>query len=120
MTDPFLTLGVDADADDAAIEAAYRSAIKRCPPERDAAAFQALRAAYECLRTARDRVAYRLFEHEPPQPVDVLHRAEATQRQAAASASTTAVAQSSASAAAQPAKQRPDPELLKALLRGES
>ncbi len=105
MSDPFLTLGIDPDADDAAVEAAYRSAIKRNPPDREPAAFRAVREAYERVRTQRDRIAYRLFETEPPQPLDLLRRAEAHGR---------AVASDS-----EPVTNRPEPELIKALLRGE-
>lgn len=113
MPDPFLILGVDPDADDAAVEAAYRSAIKRNPPDRAPAVFQAVREAYERLRTQRDRIAYRLFETEPPQPVDLLRRAEATRR-----ATQSATKQDAKQDAGQ-ASRRPDPELIKALLRGE-
>lgn len=106
MPDPFLTLGVASDADDAAVEQAYRDAIKRCPPERDPAAFQAVREAYERLRTRRDRVAYALFDSEPPAPLDVLRRAL-----------------TKPAAAAERGIRRPDPDrlagLFAALLRGE-
>lgn len=75
MRDPYLLLGIAEDADDAAVEAAYLAAIKACPPERDAAHFQALRHAYEQLRTRRDRVAHALFDRTPPGPADLLDRA---------------------------------------------
>jgi curved DNA-binding protein CbpA len=102
MPDPFLTLGIEPDADDATVEAAYRDAIKRCPPDRDPAGFQAVRAAYDQVRTRRDRVAYALFETEPPTPVDILRRAEVQRGNRA-----------------QRALRRPEPALLAALLRGE-
>ncbi|MEA1049424.1 DnaJ domain-containing protein [Lamprobacter modestohalophilus] len=108
MPDPFLILGIEPDADDAAVEAAYRSAIKRCPPDREPVAFQAVREAYERLRTRRDRIGYRLFDTEPPQPIDLLRRAEANRHAVA-----------SAGEATERANRRPDPELFKALLRGE-
>ena len=75
MSDPYLTLGIEPGVDDAAVEQAYRDAIKRCPPDRDPAAFQAVRTAYERLKTRRDRVAYDLFDGEPPAPLDLLRRA---------------------------------------------
>jgi len=75
MNDPFLLLGVPDDADDAAIEAAYLAGIRRSPPERDPAGFEALRAAYEKIRTRRDRLAYGLFDQAPPTPADILSRA---------------------------------------------
>lgn len=96
MNDPYLTLGIDQDADDAAVEAAYLEGIKRYPPDRDARRFEALRRAYETLRTRRDRLAYELFDTTPPDLQDLLDRA-----------------------APLGAPGRPDPELIAALLRGE-
>ena len=75
MSDPYLILGVSEDADDTAIETAYLEGIKRCPPERDPGRFEALRAAYESLRTSRGRLAHELFDTSPPEPVDLLDRA---------------------------------------------
>jgi DnaJ-class molecular chaperone len=75
MSDPYLILGIGEDADDGAVETAYLESIKRYPPERDAQRFEALRWAYETLRTRRDRLAYELFDTAPPQPADILDRA---------------------------------------------
>jgi len=75
MSDPYLILGVTEDADDTAIETAYLEGVKRCPPERDAQRFEALRAAYEALRSQRDRLAYALFDTSPPSTTDLLDRA---------------------------------------------
>jgi curved DNA-binding protein CbpA len=96
MSDPYLILGVGEDADDAAVAAAYREGIKRCPPERDARRFELLRLAYETLRTRRDRLAYQLFDTAPPEAVDILDRV-----------------------APIGVPGRPDAALIKALLRGE-
>jgi len=96
MRDPYLILGLSAGADDDAVERAYHDGIKRCPPERDAERFAALRAAYEQLRTRRDRLAYELFDTAPPAPADILDKA---------------------APAGAPA--RPERALLQALLRGE-
>jgi curved DNA-binding protein CbpA len=96
MSDPYLILGVREDADDVAIEAAYLEAIKRCPPERDSKRFEALRSAYEALRTYRDRLAYELFDVSPPETGDVLERA-----------------------APIGTPRRPEPELFEALLQGK-
>jgi len=96
MSDPYLILGIDEDADDAAVEAAYLEGIRRYPPDRDAKRFEALRRAYETLRTRRDRLAYDLFDRTPPDFLDVLDRA-----------------------APVGAPGRPDPALVAALLRGE-
>ena len=76
MSDPYLTLGLPPDADDAAVHAAYVAAVTTCPPERDPQRFQALRAAYESLRTHRARLAAALFEQEPPTLLEVLDRAD--------------------------------------------
>ncbi len=96
MNDPYLILGVTEAADDAAIETAYLEGIKRCPPERDAQRFEALRAAYEALRTHRDRQAYALFDTSPPSPADLLDKAAKIGE-----------------------PRRPNPELFAALLRGD-
>lgn len=98
MRDPYLLLGLNDDADDAAVERAYRRAIKDCPPERDAERFQALRTAYETLRTRRARLAHRLFDHSLPEPIDLLDRAAPLTPSA---------------------PRRPDPAAFAALLRGE-
>ncbi len=74
MSDPYLILGVAADADDAAIQAAYLAGLKRWPPDRDPRRFEALRAAYEALRTRRDRLAQALFDATPPTLDEVLDR----------------------------------------------
>lgn len=75
MSDPYLILGVAPSAGDAAIHAAYLDGIKRWPPERDPQRFEALRAAYEALRTRRDRLAYELFDLAPPTVGDILDQA---------------------------------------------
>jgi curved DNA-binding protein CbpA len=97
MNDPFLILGIQGDADDSAIEAAYLAGIRRASPERDPAGFEALRGAYEKIRTRRDRLAYDLFDQTPPSPADILAKA---------------------APAGEP--QRPKRATLAALLRGEA
>jgi curved DNA-binding protein CbpA len=96
MRNPYLILGIDEDADDAAVETAYLQGIKRCPPERDSDRFEALRQAYETLRTKRKRVAYALFHNEPPEPADILDKAAPVGPPG-----------------------RPDADAIRALLRGE-
>ena len=98
MSDPYLALGVSRDADDTVIHAAYLAAIKTCPPERDVQRFQTVRAAYELIRTRRDRLAHELFDTSLPTVTELLERATPLQ---------------------QPAD-RPGRELFAALLRGES
>jgi curved DNA-binding protein CbpA len=97
MSDPYLILGIGQDADDTTVEAAYLEGIKSCPPERDAKRFEALRTAYETLRTRRDRLAYELFDTLPPEPADLLDQATPIGK-----------------------PRRPEPALIKALLRGNA
>ena len=47
-----------------------------CPPERDPRRFEALRSAYEALRTRRTRLAQALFDQSPPTLPDILDRVE--------------------------------------------
>jgi len=96
MRNPYLILGIGEDADDAAVQTAYLEGIKRCPPERDAERFEALRQAYDHLRTRRKRVAYSLFHKEPPEPADILDKAAPVGPPG-----------------------RPDADAIRALLRGE-
>ena len=96
MSDPYLILGLEEDADDGAVETAYLEGIKRFPPDRDAGRFEALRRAYETLRTERDRLAYALFDTSPPEASDLLDKA----------------------APVGPSR-RPGPELFATLLRGD-
>jgi curved DNA-binding protein CbpA len=97
MRDPYLLLGVAETADDATIEAAYRAAIRRHSPEQDPEGFQALQAAYDKIATRRRRLAFALFDPQPPTPADLLDRAAPVGE-----------------------SQRPDRQLFNALLRGES
>lgn len=76
MSDPYLILGIQPNADDDAVRAAYLAAVAACPPERDARRFEALRNAYEALRTHRARLAQALFDQSPPTLADILDKAE--------------------------------------------
>ena len=73
MINPFFVLGVAADADDAAIRAAYLAAVRACPPERDAARFECIRSAYESIADARRRRSHALFDTSLPTPSDLLY-----------------------------------------------
>ena len=66
MPNPFDLLGVAEDASDDAIKKAYLQRVREHPPERDPDRFQAIRAAYEAIKTRKDRLSYRLFHQEPP------------------------------------------------------
>jgi len=96
MSDPYLVLGVAPGVDDATIHAAYLAAVKACPPERDLPRFEAVRSAYEAIRTRRARLAHPLFDTYPPSTAELLDRAAPLQ-----------------------APRRPSAELFAALLRGE-
>jgi len=96
MRDPFLLLGVGHDADDDAIREAFLAAIRDCPPDRDAQRYESLRQAYARIATRRDRLAFEMLDREFPEPPDILDRA-----------------------APLSGSRRPDPGVLRALLRGE-
>lgn len=61
MNDPFAILGVDEDADDDIVRKAYLKQVRTHPPEQDPVRFQEIRAAYEMIEDARDRLGVRLF-----------------------------------------------------------
>ena len=73
MTTPFEILGVPEDADDAAIKKSYLARVREFPPEREPERFQVIRAAYEMLRGARDRLSWRLFKSDIPDPAPLLN-----------------------------------------------
>jgi curved DNA-binding protein CbpA len=66
MSNPFDLLGVAETADDDAIKKAYLQQVREHPPERDPDRFQAIRAAFEAIKTRRDRLRYWLFQQETP------------------------------------------------------
>lgn len=72
MRDPYLILKVSPDATDEAVQEAYLQAVRDCPPERDAQHFQAVRQAYETLRTEKLRLQYELFNTDLPVAEDLL------------------------------------------------
>lgn len=74
MTDPYRLLGVPPSADDETIRAAYLAAIRNCPPERDRDRFERVRAAYESIAHARDRLVHTLFDTSVPTPQEVVER----------------------------------------------
>jgi curved DNA-binding protein CbpA len=62
---PFAVLGVDETADDEAVRAAYLTALRASPPDRDPAGFRRIRDAYEALRDKEQRLALWLFGPQP-------------------------------------------------------
>lgn len=66
---PFAVLGLDEDASDAAVRAAYLAAVRAHPPDRDPSGFQRIREAYDAIRDEDRRLDLRLFG---PPPLDRL------------------------------------------------
>ena len=63
--DPFAVLGLEETATDEAVRAAYMQALRASPPDRDPEGFRRIREAYEALRDAERRLAFRLFGPPP-------------------------------------------------------
>jgi hypothetical protein len=61
--DPFKTLGVSPDADEAEVRARYLELVKQYPPERDPEKFQEIRTAFDVVKDPLS-IARRLLE--PP------------------------------------------------------
>jgi curved DNA-binding protein CbpA len=61
MTDPFATLGVEADASDEDIKHRYLALVRAFPPDREPEHFQRYRAAYEALCDHRKRLEAQLL-----------------------------------------------------------
>jgi curved DNA-binding protein CbpA len=73
MSDPYQVLGIERDADDAAVRAAYLAAVRIYPPDRDPERFASLRKAFDAIATRRLRLAHDLFDKEPPTPDEMRH-----------------------------------------------
>lgn len=71
MKTPYEILEVAVDVDDATLKKAYLTMVRRYPPERFPDDFQRIYQAYELIKTAEDRLSYRLFHCELPQPADI-------------------------------------------------
>lgn len=59
--DPFAELGVDDTADDEMIKRHYLALVRAYPPDRDPERFQALRRAYDAVKSPRERMAHRML-----------------------------------------------------------
>ena len=66
MLNPLAVLGAAETADDDAIKKAYLRQVREYPPERDPDRFQAIRAAFDAIKTRPDRLRYRLFGQDTP------------------------------------------------------
>ena len=76
---PFSVLGLEETADDEAVRAAYLTALRTSPPDRDPEGFRRIRDAYEALRDKERRLALRLFG--PPPLTDLAELLDAFPRE---------------------------------------
>lgn len=65
MKTPFEILNIPERCTDEAAKAAYLERIRQYPPERFPEQFKEIKAAFEQVKTERDRVAARLFRFDP-------------------------------------------------------
>lgn len=72
MTDPYTTLGLPLDADDAAVRARYLQLTREFPPEQHPERFAELRAAYEKVKDIHARTRYWLFERGAEDTIDAV------------------------------------------------
>jgi curved DNA-binding protein CbpA len=63
---PYLILGVPADADDARIRNAYLAAVRAAPPETHPTRFKEVAAAYDQIKDETRRLRHELFDTSPP------------------------------------------------------
>lgn len=59
--DPYDVLEIDENVTDKGVHKAYLEHVRRYPPDRAPEQFQAVRRAYEQIKTARARSALRIF-----------------------------------------------------------
>ena len=78
--DPYEILGLDTDAADEEIRAAYLRLIKEHPPDRDPEKFERIRDAYDSLRDPRRRTRELLFAKSAIGPLEGLLDGRRTQR----------------------------------------
>ena len=79
--DPARILGVEIDASQEEIRAAYLRKVKEYPPERAPVEFERIRDAYDILRDPHRRIGHLLFSVDPNAPLVSLldHRPEPRQ-----------------------------------------
>ncbi len=65
----FYILGLPDDADEEAVRRRYLELVRRHPPEKDPELFQRITAAYEAVRTRKQRVREILFQDALSIPV---------------------------------------------------
>lgn len=79
MNDPYVTLGLPPDSDDATIRQRYLELVRQFPPEHHPDKFAAIRSAYESLRDLDTRLRYRLFEAGKKDSLDAIIEEQACQ-----------------------------------------
>jgi DnaJ-class molecular chaperone len=75
MFDPYRTLGVARNAGDGDIHSAWLRLIRQYPPERDPHRFKLAQRAFELLQDRHSRLAFELFDSEPPELDELLDMA---------------------------------------------
>jgi curved DNA-binding protein CbpA len=80
MTDPEKILGVDPNASEEEIRAAYVRRVKEHPPDRSPEEFERIRDAYDSLRDPRRRMRDRLLSVDPFVPFVSVIELNAKQR----------------------------------------
>ena len=82
-TDPYHTLGVDPQASDETIRAAYLKAIRAHTPEGDPEGFRAIARAYDAIKDEEARIRWLLEVHdvEADSPRDLLKAYAMSRRQ---------------------------------------
>jgi DnaJ-class molecular chaperone len=66
MKTPFEILDIPENSDDITVKKAYLRMVRQYPPERFPEAFQRVRAAYELIKTQKDRLRFSLFDTTLP------------------------------------------------------
>ena len=84
--DPWAVLGVDMDATDQQVRAAYIDKVRQHPPDRDQEQFERVRDAYEELRDPRRRAKRMFLSVDPYQELPSLLAGEPPPRRHVGSA----------------------------------
>ena len=72
MKDPYRILEVTREAADDEIHLAYLAKVQAFPPDRNPVQFQAIRRAYEAIKTQPLRLQHDLFNSESPELTDLI------------------------------------------------